>query len=42
MEEQRQDAYFNLIQQLSSCSNGEKGEILAANQDLIDGGSSLS
>lgn len=36
MSEQRQQAYLNLIQQLLDCSNGEEGEILAANQDLLD------
>ncbi len=36
MSEQRQQAYLSLIQQLLDCANGEEGEILAANQDLVD------
>ncbi len=36
MNEQRQQAHLNLIQQLLDCANGETGEILAANQDLLD------
>ncbi|MEA5592980.1 CHAT domain-containing protein [Rivularia sp. UHCC 0363] len=36
MNQQRQDAYLNLIQQLLDCPNGEEGEILAANQGLLD------
>lgn len=36
MNEQRRDAYLNLIQQLLSCPNGEEAEILAANRDLLD------
>ena len=36
MNEQRQQAYLNLIQQLLDCANGEEAEILAANQDLLD------
>ena len=36
MNEQRQDAYLDLIQQLLDCPNGKEGEILAANQGLID------
>ncbi|MEB3219273.1 MAG: hypothetical protein VKN72_23985 [Nostocales cyanobacterium 94392] len=42
MDEQPQQVYLNLIQQLLDCPNGEEGEILAANRDLVDGGSSLS
>ncbi|MGV0106047.1 CHAT domain-containing protein [Nostoc sp. DSM 114160] len=39
MNEQRQQAYFNLIQNLLNCrSDDEVQEILAANQDLIDAG----
>lgn len=34
MNEQRQEAYLALIQQLLSCPRGEEPEILAANQDL--------
>jgi tetratricopeptide (TPR) repeat protein len=34
MNEQRQEAYLVLIQQLLSCPRGEEPEILAANQDL--------
>jgi len=36
MNEQRQQAYFNLIQRLLSCPNSEEPEILAANYDLLD------
>ncbi|MGB3761478.1 MAG: hypothetical protein WBA07_34720 [Rivularia sp. (in: cyanobacteria)] len=42
MNEQPQQVYLNLVEQLLDCPNGEEGEILAANQDLVDGGSSLS
>ena len=38
MNEQRQQAYFNLIQRLLSCPNGEEQEILSANYDLVDVG----
>jgi hypothetical protein len=39
MNEQRQQAYFNLIQNLLNCrSDDEVQEILTANQDLIDAG----
>ncbi|MBW4453261.1 MAG: CHAT domain-containing protein [Nostoc indistinguendum CM1-VF10] len=39
MNEQRQQAYFNLIQNLLNCrSEDEVQEILAVNQDLIDAG----
>ncbi|MBW4611946.1 MAG: CHAT domain-containing protein [Desmonostoc vinosum HA7617-LM4] len=39
MNEQRQQAYLNLIQYLLSCrSDGEIQEILAANQNLVDAG----
>ncbi|WP_155960359.1 hypothetical protein [Fischerella sp. PCC 9605] len=38
MNEQRQQAYLNLIQSLLNCPEGEESEILAANQDLIDAG----
>ncbi|MEH1919838.1 MAG: hypothetical protein V7L07_01945, partial [Nostoc sp.] len=39
MNEQRQQAYFNLIQNLFNCrSDDEVREILAANQNLIDAG----
>ncbi|NWF60089.1 MAG: CHAT domain-containing protein [Fischerella sp.] len=36
MNEQRQQAYLNLIQSLLNCPDGEEPEILAANQDLLD------
>ncbi|AFY53446.1 hypothetical protein Riv7116_0865 [Rivularia sp. PCC 7116] len=36
MNQQRWDAYLNLIQQLLSCTNGKEGEILRENQDLLD------
>ncbi|MBP5972291.1 CHAT domain-containing protein [Brasilonema sp. CT11] len=38
MNEQRQQDYFNLIQLLLSCPNGEEPEILSANQELVDVG----
>jgi tetratricopeptide (TPR) repeat protein len=38
MNEQRQQAYFDLIQSLLNCPSGEEPEILAANQDLLDAG----
>ncbi|MDJ0619501.1 MAG: CHAT domain-containing protein [Calothrix sp. MO_192.B10] len=38
MNEQRQQAYIQLIQSLLSCPSGEEPEILAANQELIDTG----
>ncbi|MEH1976091.1 MAG: CHAT domain-containing protein [Nostoc sp.] len=36
MNEQRQQAYFNLIQSLLSCPSSQEKQILSANQDLID------
>ncbi|MDJ0616033.1 MAG: CHAT domain-containing protein [Calothrix sp. MO_192.B10] len=36
MNEQRLQAYYQLIERLLSCPNGEEGEILAANQELLD------
>jgi len=36
MNEQRAQAYVNLIQQLLTCANGEEPNILQANQELID------
>ncbi|MBD2441666.1 CHAT domain-containing protein [Dolichospermum sp. FACHB-1091] len=38
MDEQRLQAYYQLIQQLLSCSNGEKAAILQANRELLDVG----
>ncbi|MCF4965822.1 CHAT domain-containing protein [Nostoc sp. CMAA1605] len=38
MNEQRQQAYLNLIQTLLSCPSGEEAEILAANTELLDAG----
>lgn len=38
MTEQRQDLYFNLIEQLLRCSNGQEPEILDAQPDLLDAG----
>jgi CHAT domain-containing protein len=38
MNQQRQDAYLKLIQQLMNCSSEDEGEILAANRDLLDAG----
>ncbi|MGL5063905.1 MAG: hypothetical protein ACRC62_28290, partial [Microcoleus sp.] len=36
MNQERQEAYLNLIQQLLNCPNGEEPEILAANRELLD------
>ncbi|WP_199331035.1 MULTISPECIES: hypothetical protein [unclassified Calothrix] len=36
MNEQRLCAYLNLIQAILNCANGQEGQVLAANQDLID------
>jgi len=36
MNEQRAQAYVNLIQQLLTCADGEEPNILQANQELID------
>ncbi len=36
MDEQRTQAYINLIEQLLTCANGEEPNILQANQELID------
>jgi hypothetical protein len=36
MNEQRAQAYVNLIQQLLTCTDGEEPNILQANQELID------
>lgn len=36
MNEQRQDAYLKLIQQLINCPNKQR-RILELNQDLLDG-----
>ena len=38
MDEQRLQAYYQLIQQLLSCSNGEEAAILQANRELLDVG----
>jgi tetratricopeptide (TPR) repeat protein len=38
MDEQRIEAYWNLIQQLLSCDNGKEPEILQENSLLIDQG----
>ncbi|MEB3178657.1 MAG: hypothetical protein VKL59_06475, partial [Nostocaceae cyanobacterium] len=38
MNEQRQEAYVNLIQSLLNCPSGEKAEILRANAELVDAG----
>ncbi|NCS57704.1 MAG: hypothetical protein GPJ16_12480 [Microcystis aeruginosa G11-04] len=35
MDEQRTQAYINLIEQLLTCANGEEPNILQANQELI-------
>jgi len=36
MNDQRAQAYINLIEQLLTCANGEEPNILQANQELID------
>ena len=36
MNEQRGQAYVNLIEQLLACTEGEEPNILQANQELID------
>jgi hypothetical protein len=36
MNEQRQQAYLDLIKRLLNCPSGEESEILQANQDLLD------
>ncbi|NJM73306.1 MAG: hypothetical protein HC862_26040 [Scytonema sp. RU_4_4] len=38
MTEQRQDLYFNLIDQLLRCPNGQEPEVLEAQPELIDAG----
>ena len=38
MDEQRLQAYYQLIQQLLSCPHGEKAAILQANRELLDVG----
>ena len=38
MNEQRQQAYLNLISSLLDSPSGEQAEILAANQELVDAG----
>jgi hypothetical protein len=35
MNEQRTQAYINLIEQLLTCADGEEPNILQANQELI-------
>lgn len=35
MNQERQEAYLNLIQQLLDCPSGKEPEILAANQELL-------
>jgi len=36
MDEQRTQAYINLIEKLLTCADGEEPNILQANQELID------
>ncbi len=38
MDEQRQEAYLNLINTLLNCHAGEQAKVLSANQQLIDAG----
>jgi hypothetical protein len=37
-DNQRQNRYINLIEQLISCPNGQEPEVLDAQPDLIDAG----
>ncbi|MBD2363059.1 MULTISPECIES: hypothetical protein [unclassified Anabaena] len=36
VKEERQTSYFNLIDELLQCPNGQEPEILEANKELID------
>ena len=38
MDEQRLQAYFNLIESLLNCPNGEENQILQANSEVVDAG----
>ncbi|HAA32885.1 MAG TPA: hypothetical protein DCE56_40675 [Cyanobacteria bacterium UBA8553] len=38
IDERRQNAYLNLIDQLIGCPNGEEPDVLDAHPDLIDAG----
>lgn len=38
MDEQRQEAYLGLIDQLIKCPNGQEPEVLEAKPDLMDSG----
>jgi hypothetical protein len=38
MNEQRLQAYYQLIESLLNCTDGKEPEILAANQELLDAG----
>ncbi|WP_066377325.1 MULTISPECIES: hypothetical protein [unclassified Anabaena] len=38
IKQERQSLYFNLIDELLKCPNGEEPAILEANQELIDAG----
>ncbi|HIK15485.1 MAG TPA: hypothetical protein IGS53_09415 [Leptolyngbyaceae cyanobacterium M33_DOE_097] len=38
MSEQREDRYFNLIDRLLSCPNGEEPQVLDSEPDLLDAG----
>jgi hypothetical protein len=38
MNEQRTQAYLNLVNQLLSCNDGDKPRILQENQELLDQG----
>lgn len=38
MTEERQALYFNLIEQLLACPNGQEPEVLEAQPELIDAG----
>lgn len=38
ISEERQNQYFDLIDELLKCPNGQEPELLQAHQDLIDAG----
>ncbi|WP_414580940.1 hypothetical protein [Scytonema sp. PCC 10023] len=38
MTQQREDLYFNLIDQLLRCPNGQEPEVLEAQPELLDAG----
>jgi hypothetical protein len=38
MSENRQDLYYNLIDELMKCPNGQEPEVLSNHEDLLDEG----